>query len=247
MPHYNNAPIVEALIDVQVTMPSTFKLNDLETVREKVKSQFPSKEDLFHFEMGFSQELQGKKASQFSNSSQKIGIKLTTGNKTRVMQLKLDGFTYSFMPPYTRWETLRDEFRSSWDKYVKICRPETITRCAIRYINLITIPQNIVEPSDYFNLYPKLPDGLSQDISAMTMRLLMSQKDIGAKAVITQALADEQKPNTISIVLDIDLFQEIHYKKNEYSKMFEALEKMRERKNEIFEGCITDKTRELFV
>jgi uncharacterized protein (TIGR04255 family) len=61
-----------------------------------------------------------------------------------------------------------------------------------------------------------------------------------------QAIIQPHKPGFVSIVLDIDVFREYQSPANE-DETWSTLDRIRDIKNEIFEACITDKTRELFA
>jgi uncharacterized protein (TIGR04255 family) len=52
-------------------------------------------------------------------------------------------------------------------------------------------------------------------------------------------------PDTNSVILDLDVFQDAPELTSD-DQVWDVLEKLRERKNSYFEGCLTDKTRALF-
>ena len=78
----------------------------------------------------------------------------------------------------------------------------------------------------------------------MAMNLQMPQRDLECVAVINQGLLEPVKPGHISIVLDIDIFR-LGIESWQDSEVWTFLDKLRDRKNEILESCITDRTREL--
>jgi uncharacterized protein (TIGR04255 family) len=63
--------------------------------------------------------------------------------------------------------------------------------------------------------------------------------------LLSEALIEPAKPNVASIVLDIDLYRDTN-PPQEDSEIWSFFEILRERKNEVFEACITEKARELF-
>lgn len=174
-----------------------------------------------------------------------IGYRLSKTDGARILQVRRDGLAYSHMAPYTEWATFRVEARPLWERYRSAVPDAKLARCALRYINRIDIPETKIEERDYFMLYPKIPEQLpQQNVMAMAMNLQMPQLDIECMAAINQALVEPAKPGHISIVLDIDIFRlGIHTWKD--SEVWTFLDKLRDRKNEIFEACITDRTREL--
>jgi uncharacterized protein (TIGR04255 family) len=130
---------------------------------------------------------------------------------------------------------------------VEFVKPEAVTRIALRYINRIYIPQTVYELSDYFRLYPQIPEKIPQDINGFFMQFQMPQKDLAANAlaVINLASAQMREDGAQSVALDIDLFTACELEPSS-EEIFSLLEIIRTRKNELFEACITDKSRELF-
>ena len=45
--HYPNAPLIEALVDIQVSMPATFNVELLSNFADSLKEAFPVKNDLY--------------------------------------------------------------------------------------------------------------------------------------------------------------------------------------------------------
>lgn len=67
----------------------------------------------------------------------------------------------------------------------------------------------------------------------------------GWSSRITSSIADPIVPNTQAFLLDIDVFKEEDLPLSG-GKLWETIDKVRAKKNRIFEACITQKTRELF-
>jgi uncharacterized protein (TIGR04255 family) len=239
--HYANAPITEGLIDIRVAVPSEFNLGSLDPFCERVRGEFPSREDRSLFEGLFTPG----KQPEASAKQTKIGYLFRSGDGKYVLQARLDGFTFSRLKPYENWMVLRDEAKRLWEIYREIVRPSQVTRVAVRYINQIDIPLPIFELKDYFRTYPEVSPELAQDLSALLMQLQIPQKDLQALLVLTQTGVPPPSPDVASVILDIDLFIERSDFKSD-DEIWEVFEAFRARKNEVFEGCITDKTRQLF-
>jgi uncharacterized protein (TIGR04255 family) len=242
MPHYNKAPITEALIDIRAALPSELRFEDLRTIKQSL-SDYPQEE---------TRNL-GEGMFQFGPAVQAVahqrpwGLVFRNQNDNQVVQFRLDGFTFSRLEPYEDWEHLRDEARRLWDIYRGVVRPKAVSRVALRYINLFNFPGETVEPEEYLNIFPqvteKLPSEL-RDFGPFLLNLSMPQHDLKGFLVINEGNAQSRKPGTIAIVLDFDLFVESPPVANE-QELWAFLEKLRKRKNVYFEACITDKTRGL--
>ena len=242
---YKSAPITEAVIEIRIQPPETFRRPLVETLAESFKPDFPKLTPMRLVQLGVSTQSQPEEALSFTSSEGLFGYRLSKADDSRVLQIRRDGFAYSHMAPYTEWAIFRSEASPLWDKYRAAVRDAKLVRCAVRFINRIDIPATNIEIFDYFTLYPKIPEKLpQQDVMGMAMNLQMPQMDIECVAVINQALADPAKPGHISVVLDIDIFR-LGIENWQDSEIWALLDKIRARKNEIFEACITDRTREL--
>ena len=98
---------------------------------------------------------------------------------------------------------------------------------------------------DYILTVPEIAPDLPQQLSGFLMQLQVPQTDINALAVLNLAMAPSIEPDICSIILDIDVFRTVATPQFE-DDLWAYLEKLRERKNYIFESCITDKMRRRF-
>jgi uncharacterized protein (TIGR04255 family) len=244
--HLRNAPITEALIDIRVKLPSNVAVDTFGSLHGLISSEYPHErkrrrvEDLIEFKDGEAPK----------HTAQDKGIDgyvyLSADNK-QVVQFRLDGFTFSRLKPYETWEHLRDEARRLWSLYVDTASPEVITRVALRYINHLEFPFPSVELSDYLTAPPVVPQNLPQVIRTFLSRVVIDAPSLGASAVITQALDDTSAhPNVVPIILDIDVFKEGQLA-IDGNEAWDILNKLRDFKNEIFFGSITEKTVELYI
>jgi uncharacterized protein (TIGR04255 family) len=241
--HYKNAPITEALIDVRVELRAEFEFEQLHAIKSLVANEYPREElvTMATARISFGPEVHS------STQHKKIGLKLWSVGDKQVFQARLDGFTFSRLEPYETWERLRDEARRLWDIYRESVKPTRITRIAVRYINQLILPGERAEPEDYFKTYPYLTPDLPRelrDFGPFVMSLQLPQPDLKGTLVINEASAQPKRPDTLSIILDIDLFVEQPEIDDEES-LWGLFQRLRERKNLYFEACITDRTREL--
>ena len=156
----------------------------------------------------------------------------------------MDGFTFSRLHPYIKWEELRNEAHRLWLLYKDITCPDSITRVALRYINNLNIPLPIRDFDAYLTAPPIVPEGLPQGVSSFLTRVVIHEPSIGANAIITQAL--EQVVGEVApVILDIDVFK-LRPEGIEEKDAWDTLEKLRHFKNKIFFKSITNKLKEMF-
>jgi uncharacterized protein (TIGR04255 family) len=239
--HYENAPITEALIDIRVELPpSVMGLQLLESVHDRVKNRYPGKKKRIYVQGQFSA---GDEVGA-STTQTPMGFSFSSEDGKQIFQARRDGFTFSRLRPYGSWPELQDEARRLWDIYRGAVNPAKITRVAVRYINQIDIPLSAIDYKDYFRTIPEVSPELPQALSAFFMQLQFPQTDFGGLLILTQTAVTPPTPDTSSVILDLDVFKETEMVADE--DVWGLLETLRKRKNEFFEGCITQRTRALF-
>jgi uncharacterized protein (TIGR04255 family) len=237
--HYENAPITEALIDIRVELPaSVVGLQALESIHNRVKEWYPTRNKRLYLQGQFS----AGDAIGASATQTEMGFAFSSGDGKQIFQARRDGFTFSRLRPYGSWPELRDEARRLWHVYREAVNPEKITRVAVRYINQIDIPIAATDYKDYFRTIPEVSPDLPQGLSGFFMQLQFPQTDLWGMLVLTQATLPY--PATNSVILDLDVFKVTETVSDE--DVWAMLETLRDRKNEFFEGCITERTRALF-
>lgn len=238
---YEKAPLVEAIIDIRIEYPNAVTQTELKSFSESVAGRYPKElkrmQGVGEFQMG---ERVGATATQDF-----LGFQLWSADRTQVVRGEKDGFSFSRLRPYWKWEQLRDEARSLWTEYRKYVSGPHVSRVAVRYINQIDIPAREIDYKDYFRTIPEVGPDLPQGLSGFLMQLQFPLADFGGGLVLTQTEARPPDSNTTSIILDLDVFKQDANGIDD-EEIWPLLEKMRDCKNKFFEGSITSRTRELF-
>lgn len=243
--HYKKAPILEALIDVQVVLPEHIGIDQLVPLIYQAQNDYPK---LHHNMVGHVSFNSTSMAS--TTEAEHTGYRFERQDERQSFTAKLDGFAFSRLRPYDRWESFREEAQRLWKLYSSVASPQVVTRIAVRYINRIDIPLPFEDFGQFLLTLPDVSKKLPQQgLSSFLMQLQIPQPDIGAMLIINEGLVpptggDTQDTSTVAVVLDIDLFQEGAVEPSE-DTLWEHLEVLHTRKNEVFEACITDRTREL--
>jgi len=239
--HYSRSPLTEAVIDLQVRLPHWVTLDFLAQIQTGQEVNYPTRQDRILVQGQLSTN---PNMHPTTGSRTHIGYSFISTDKRRVAQARLDGFTFSWLAPYESWEVFRDEARRWWTIYRNTFEPKAITRVAVRYINRLDLPLPVRDLKEYLRTVPEVSPDLPQDLSDYFMQLHIPQEDLNGMLILNQALVPPSQPNIASILLDIDLFREIDIPSTE-DELWDFLEHVRHRKNEVFEACITNLTREL--
>jgi uncharacterized protein (TIGR04255 family) len=237
--HYDNAPIVEAVLEATITKRTPVSLDKLsEVICDNVR--FPKRVELM---TASGQMIVGPTVSA-SATSQRMGYQFFSADSKYVIHSKLDGLAVSRLAPYTKWEDVFGEFRDHWQRYLELIEPDVLTQLAVRYINRFDLPGERIELHDYFRTYPEVSEDIPYDVSGFLNQLQIPMPDINGHAMVTQARVPPPRENVISILVDIAISRNI----NEPAEDFDIAETMnilRNKKNAIFEACMKKQARDL--
>jgi uncharacterized protein (TIGR04255 family) len=232
---YSKSPIIEAIIAIDVQPSRKLDLTELEQCAADQRQAYPRKEEVRFSPVGLPD-------GRIWNEQH--GFAFATDDRTRIFQFSRVGFMMHELAPYRNWESFRDEAQRLWSVYRELTKPTQFVRLAVRYINRLDIPLPAAELQNYLRTLPTISSDISQGLAGFLMQLNMPQPDIGCTLVVNEVAVDSPHAGVISILLDIDLFRDTGLPENE-EELWAFAEVMRDRKNQVFEACITDHMREL--
>ena len=242
--NYTNSPIREAIFDIKVDKINTNQIEALLAFKEYIKSDFPieKKKESFTSVIQFSAE---KSESQMQTNI--IGYIFASEDQTRQLQVDFDGITLNILKPYKNWETHFEQFLKIWEIYNNTFAPENVLRLGTRYINRIEIPFPFTSFQEYISNMPPIPACLPQFFTSFFMQIQVPCEDNNQdkNAIISETI-EPINNNILPFILDIDVYQELNLDKTteNITKIFNEFRKI---KNNIFEDCITAKTKQLFL
>lgn len=237
--HYSRAPITEALIDLRVELPDGVTLATLTDVHSSIKADYPMLQELMIFQ---GQMVAGASVGATASQTQ-VGYIFSSSDQKQIFQARLDSFTFSQLAPYDRWDTFRNEAQRLWSIYQSVTKPKCVSRLALRYINRLDLPLPFEDLKDYLRTVPEVSPDLPQNLSGYFMQLQIPQEDLRAMLILNQALIPPPSLDVVSVLLDIDINREIELPDTE--TVWDVLEQLHTRTDQVFEACITDCTREL--
>lgn len=247
MPHepnqpYKKPPIIEAVIAVHLSAPLEQK--DIDTFARKSQKRLPVSEDII--QMG---ALYNAATKHHTSNVNKIGYKLSSAERTRVIMIQPLQIGVIQLAPYTDWGTFYSEARSHWEVLKKIVGYKPVSRVSTRYINRIDIP---VSSGGYVDLQKYLNVGLSlppyaQAMSLQNFSLNSSLNNSHGENLQVLQVATVPSPliDHLSITIDIDVATTGQVPLDD-GKLWDLINSLRKYKNDLFESCITADTRNLF-
>lgn len=245
---YAKAPIIEAVLDIQVE-PMRDNAFDLAVAKfaERISPSFPTKQRIHRQGVSVAIEEDGSKAPQVSHQQIREGWRFQA--RSRVLQVRPAGFSYSHLPPYTTWNNFRPEAEGLWDLFVESFDPKRLSRIGLRYINRINIPGDRFKVEDYFEVYPRLNESLVQNVTQLFMQVGGPLEHLmeGSSHLLNMALLPPAEPAHTSILLDLDVFVEGAKRDLDVRDLWRSFDRLRDIKNQLFESAITNATRALFA
>ena len=235
---YTNAPIKEAVFDIQVFNINEISQGNLDEIHLLIKEKYPNKRKVFNFSSSI--DLQESGSISNDTKSEFKGVIFSNKNSQKQVQYRNDGFSLNFLSPYSNWNEFFNEAVELWNIYVSILKPTKVNRIALKYINKIDIPLPINNFQDYVTNMPPIPKSLPQMYNHFFMQIQVPCEDSRYSAVITETM-ETPTNKIIPFILDIDVFKNVEndFEINDFNYL-------RDVKNIIFEDFITDNTRKLF-
>jgi uncharacterized protein (TIGR04255 family) len=242
-PHLSKAPITEALLDIRVEAARETTLTTLAGFHDFVRDRYPQREER-RFEQ-IELQLDAVGGTRFSRAGAATGYLMKAPSNEKVVQARLDGFTLNKLRPYETWELLRDEARELWDTYVRVASPQRVTRVALRFINRLELPLPLPSFKEYVLTLPEVAPSLPQELADFFMRLVIPKPEIDAAVILHETLAPPNDPDHLPMILDIDAFATVALDPAS-PEVWSRLELLRDFKNEIFFGSVSERCVEMY-
>lgn len=239
---YVNPPIIEAICEFRFPQESGWDMTIPGLFYEKIKDDFPLKEQRFIKEIELRSESKG-----IEQRMQTIERILFLNNEKKIfMQISKNILAINCLKPYPSWSKFKPIIEKAFRSFIDILgNIQKIEKIALHYVNKIEIPKKSFELEDYFEFRPFLGPNMPQDyIDFITGCVLpfMSNRDL-CRLRLTGAVPENA--NNTALILDL-----IYYLREELSiKADDALSWVDNAHGEIehiFEGCITNNLRQIF-
>jgi uncharacterized protein (TIGR04255 family) len=240
--NYVNPPIIEAVCEFRLTPDSKWDLSIPGLIYEKVRKDFPNKEQRHFF-----QELEIVQSPQ--GLQQRIGmderILFLTNDRKMFLQVGSNLLAVNCLKPYAKWSGFKPRIENAFNMLKDTVDVKGLQRIGLRYINRIEIPTQLVKLEDYFEFHPFLGKRLPQNMSGFSLRCLLPF--FGGRDVCTVQLinAVPEKKDSSAFILDLDYFLN-QPQAISVNQTLDWIEKAHQQIEEVFEGCITQHLRETF-
>ncbi len=238
-PSLNQAPILDAILQVKYDLMDGFDVRNFYEIRNDVMDEYPHFKENLTGEIKIQDLIDGKKTASIKDS-RIIGYFIGKQDNSSDCVIETDKFTYTKHGNYTNWNDFIKEASYIWDHISKFMKNVPITRISTRFINKIEIEQDVKTPTEYLNtsIYSD-SDALPEEVDSYLLNYKYSW-GVNKHAIVTQNIGPYAN-DIFPIIFDIDVLNTNIFTYNS-EEFLARLNEIRIVKNEIFFKNLTDKT-----
>jgi uncharacterized protein (TIGR04255 family) len=162
----------------------------------------------------------------------------------RLVQVGRDILVINRLRPYSEFAEWRPDFVEMLALYQELAQPSSFARVGVRYLNKIVVPEPEVELSNYFRLYPEVPEGLGSPHGAFLLRVETTPPaypDHEFVATFGTSETDDGQP-----ALLLDLYDMAKAPDGALDRIVDLVDEAHVNVAAAFEHSITDEARRLF-
>jgi uncharacterized protein (TIGR04255 family) len=231
------------LLDIRVELPPETTLATLAGFHDLVRERYPLREERRFEQIQF--RLNAGESTELSRTGAATGYLFRSLSNEKAVQARLDGFTLNKLRPYESWELLRDEARELWNTYIGIESPLRVSRLALRFINRLELPLPLASFKDFILTTPEVAPTLPQGLSDFFMRLVIPNPGLDGAAVVHETIGTPIGADHVPLIFDIDSFATVAFDPTS-EDIWNRFEQLRDFKNEVFFGSLTERCVELY-
>jgi uncharacterized protein (TIGR04255 family) len=241
---YTKAPIVEAVVEFRISGNLDDKV--LERCKRKFHVAGWISEDILNVNLNVNLT-----ASQKSDVDTHFGgYRISSTDGLWVIQLTRQSLVLSRLPPYCGWDEFVKEAKIFYGRWRKIVGTRVIERIGLRYLNRIDIPiveAKTISPSDYVTFFPTSISVLEEPARIFQCQVSTRHKNLNFDVNLISATIESVLIGHSALLLDCDVHRYRLDVPQSDSQIWEMLTSARNAKNDIFEACITEKTRRMIT
>jgi uncharacterized protein (TIGR04255 family) len=242
-----DAPIIEAVVDIDCDLPPALDLQDLRAAAgDALRDRYPKfrQQTIQHVQTG---EVEGGLPGLRIN--QGLGaMQFLKDDGRQLVQFRPNGFSFNRLAPYTSLDDYLPDIEATWGTFRDLAKPIMIRKIGIRMINRIRMPMEDgkLNFGDFLLVPPKLPEtGVNLDFLGFLDQHMAIDADTGNRANIVKT-TEVPQDGTLPLILDIDVFHPCQTEPGEWTEIRSRIDSIRDLKNRIFRSTLTPRCLNLF-
>ena len=241
-----NAPIVEAVVDLDCDMPPDYDLSGAEeTFREVFAGEYPGHRTRHIQE--FRIEQKGEETSSHSESLGIQSLHFLSSDEKQLVQARAQGYSFNRLAPYDSLDDYLPEVERTWKLFREIAKPIEINIVRLRYINRIPLPTDGqgIELDDYLKLGPRIADDEKMRLKSFLNQYTAVDTKSGHEATVVLTLGPEDSA-VLPVIFDNCVAKVTIIEPFDWARIAETIQALREFKNQIFVRTLTERCLDLF-
>jgi uncharacterized protein (TIGR04255 family) len=239
-------PIVEAVLDLDCDMPPGQDIASLEApAREAFGERYPKlRTQLLHAHR-IEQQIGGP--AQLSSRQRIQALQLLQEDGRQLVQVRVRGFSFNRLAPYTRLDDYLPEIERTWRLFVRLASPVQVRLIRLRYINRLLLPlvADWVELSDFLTIGPRLPGEESLRLAGFLNQYVAIENDTENEVTITLTMQPLDN-NRLPVIFDIAALQAVAAEPGDWESLLAHIQSLRNLKNRVFRNALTERSLDLF-
>jgi uncharacterized protein (TIGR04255 family) len=235
---------MEAVCEFIFTTDTSWDMTIPGLMYEKFLDRYPLKEERIYQEVQIIQQQGKQQLNQEVRNNPRILF--LSPDRLRYIQMGQNMLSIHCLKPYPTWEEFRPSILMVYESLIKFLNNPGIQRIGLRYLNRIQINEKHSLLSEYFYFRPEHGNNLPKTFSGFITGCVfpqMNNRD-ACRIQMTDAMPDNVETMS-AIILDLDYFL-FQPSSIAYTQALSWVEEAHGNIETMFEGCITDKSRELF-
>lgn len=241
-----NAPIIEAVLDIDCDLPPGIGLETLETAaRDALRNRYPKMQTRFRQEFQIEAAV-GEPVRHALLQGIEAFVFLADDDK-QLVQVRSGGYSFNRLKPYTSLDDYLPEIKRSWDIYCQIASPIMVRKIQLRFINRIPLPleNGKVDLRDYLNADLKAAEESGLILGGFFSQYAAAEPATGHH-VTSVLTAENPQGEQLPVIFDCTVFASVAADPANWDELQEKIQSLRSLKNRIFNSTLTSQCLNLF-
>ena len=241
---YTKPPITEAVIEIRFA--EALDASELDKAARQLKSVYNNEEHTRNVAFAVGVPPIGPVQTTLN---EQLGRRMSSGDLTQIVILWPSSFVVAQLAPYPGWQNFFGRFSRDWALWKRAMGYHRVVRVGVRYINRIDVPTGAandaaMDEAGYLNVYPQFPESLRPVVNYAVQAQVVLH-DIGCGLIMNSGAVPSPLIGYKSYLLDFDIYKEPDPPQND-EEIYELLNRIRVKKNQVFDDCVTTRAKEIF-
>lgn len=238
--HLDNPPTVEAILDIDCSIPPAFDLEKSEKhIRDLMRDSYPEIRHQYFQEHQITQDQDQSPKMQVNRGLQ--ALQFVSKDKKQLAQFRSVGYSFNRLSPYSSLDKYLPEIKRTWELYSGFVKPVQIRKIGLRTINRILIPltEGGCDIDKYLKTGPKLPGEDELIFTGFLNHHTAVEKESGNRLSIVLTTQNPEE-SALPVILDIDAFLPCEFDPLPWSNILDIILALRGLKNRVFSNTLTE-------